>query len=101
MSKPDRIKIDDQEYVRSESNREIGNLSLVILNRGWMYVGVLGDDGCSMTNVHNLRSFKNVGMSVTISAKSASAVLDKCTDVRWPSGSEIAIHELPKGWFDV
>lgn len=42
MSKPETIKIDDVEYVRKDSVKQkeyTGDVKIVILQRGWVYVG--------------------------------------------------------------
>ena len=49
MNKPETIKIDEVEYIRADSvkkQRPAGNLKIVVLERGFVYIGfveIIGD----------------------------------------------------------
>ena len=62
MSKPKTISIDNELYVRASEVQPVehdGDLSIVILQRGWVMVGRLAIDGdmCKLHNASNVRKW--------------------------------------------
>jgi len=60
MSKPDTIKIDEVEYVRKDAVKGCeGDIKIVVLDRGFVYVGHVKLDGdfVTITGAKNLRKW--------------------------------------------
>lgn len=104
MSKPKTISIDGVDYIRADFQPKPGPLSLVIMHRGFIYVGEVEeqDDGdLSINNASNVRKWSSGGIGgLTLGAKSSGAVLDKCADLVVPSHAVLSAHSLPEGWGD-
>jgi len=105
MSEPERIVINDVEYAPVSEKEEYGPLTLVVLDRGFIYVGKLARDeggrAYSLTGASNVRKWDKGGFGgLTCGAESSEAMLDECYDVTWPPGTEISTHALPLGWKD-
>ncbi len=84
MSKPERITIDEVEYVRKDSvNQTItGNIKIVILQRGWVMVGYFERSGndCKLSKASVIRSWgttKGLG-EIAAGGPTSSTKLDKC-----------------------
>lgn len=83
MSKPEKIKIDDVEYVRKGAEQDIkGDLKIVILQRGWVMVGYLERVGtdCTLRQASNVRRWgttKGLG-EIAVGGPTKNTVLDKC-----------------------
>lgn len=62
MSAPETIKIDEVEYIRKDSvpdKKYEGDVKIVILQRGWVYVGRFKQNNetmmCELNNAQNIR----------------------------------------------
>jgi len=77
--KPKTITVDGITYTRAE---EPCPLSLLILHRGFIYVGEIVEchsDALSVKNAANVRKWERGGIGgLTIGAKSSGATLDAC-----------------------
>lgn len=97
MSNPKRIEINGATYVLD--GPPAGELSLLVLHRGFIYVGEW--DGQRLGHAFNVRKWSEGGFGgLTQGAKSSGATLDKCSDLEPAEGAIISIHDLPEGWFD-
>lgn len=79
------IKINDVEYVRRNVSQ--GKTRIVILQRGWVFVGNYYQDGhnCTLENASVIRSWgttKGLG-EIAENGPTAKTVLDKCNTVRF------------------
>ena len=99
--KPKTITVDGITYTRAE---EPCPLSLLILHRGFIYVGEIVEchsDALSVKNAANVRKWERGGIGgLTIGAKSSGATLDACADFSVPDHAIIAVHALAEGWRD-
>ncbi len=84
MSKPERITIDEVEYVRKDSvNQTITeNIKIVILQRGWIMVGYFERNGndCKLSKASVIRSWgttKGLG-EIAVGGPTSTTKLDKC-----------------------
>lgn len=82
--KPETIKIDEVEYVRKDSMNTtiIGNIKIVILQRGWVMVGYFERNGndCKLSKASVIRSWgttKGLG-EIAVGGPTSSTKLDKC-----------------------
>jgi hypothetical protein len=84
MSKPETIRIDEIEYVRSDAVREpvTGDVKIVILQRGWVMVGRLSRDGdnCTLRNAAVVRVWGTTkGLpEIANGGPTGKTVLDHC-----------------------
>lgn len=101
-NKPEVISIDGVDYVRRDTAQtESGELSLVVLHRGWIFVGVWDDESGVISQCHNVRHFSKVGFGgLSQGAKYANAQLDKCRDVRVDPAALMFAVPLADGWHD-
>jgi len=83
--KVDELTIDGTVYVPKESviqQEFTGDMKIVILQRGWIYVGIVeknGDD-CVIRNAYNIRRWgttKGLG-ELSINGPTDNTILDKC-----------------------
>lgn len=103
MSNPKTITIDDVQYVRADSQPKPGPLTLVVLPRGFIYVGKLDKSGdwWTLRNASNVRKWSSGGFGgLTLGAKSSGAALDKCSDLAFAEEAVVSIHPLAEGWAD-
>jgi len=106
MSEPETISINDVQYVRADSVAQTpdGQRNIVILDKGFIFEGVLSGDGdgyYKLSDAVNVRMWKQGGTGGMLrSAKESNATLDKCADIEWKAGSEIFMVPTPKGWSD-
>ncbi len=84
---------------------EAGDLSVVVLHRGWIFVGelsVTSNGGFKLTSCRNVRKWSTGGFGgLTMGRKSSGATLDKCQPLTFSPDAAIFISELPKEWDDV
>lgn len=91
------------DFIRKDSipqaQEKSGPLSLVVLHRGWIFVGRF--DGETISECHNVRHFSKVGFGgLSQGAKHAQAKLDKCRDVRVDPAALMFTVPLAEGWYD-
>ena len=94
--KPQTIKIDDVEYVRSDlAPKTNGDIRIVILQRGWVVVGKFSQDGtnCSLSNasvIRNWGSEKGLGQ-IAENGPATKTILDKSPLIRFHELSVVAM----------
>ena len=87
MSKTDTMSINGEDWVKADSqaSRVTGNRRIVVLDRGWIFVGQLetNDAGvCTLRQAFNLRRWKSGGFGgVTLDPNAAGVEVDACADV--------------------
>jgi len=85
--------------------RAAGNLSIVVLHRGWVFIGVLDcdDDGIyHLTNCENVRKWSSGGFGgLTRGGTTSGAVLDRCESISFDAAAMILCGRLPEGWHSV
>ena len=89
MNQPNVIKIDEVEYVRKDSVASIpdGPVKIVILQRGWVMVGVFSQNGpnCRLDQASVIRKWgttKGLG-EIADGGPTKNTVLDKCPTVEF------------------
>jgi len=90
-----------REIVSDEPVNE--DLSVVVLHRGWIFIGELTQDGDSYTlsKCQNVRSWQSNGFGgLTQGAKSSGASLDDCQPLVFAEEAMIFCSPLPSGWRD-
>lgn len=103
MSKPDVIKIDDVEYVRSALQKSFeGDIKIVVADRGFVYVGHVEEmtDYLRLTNAKNIRFWgtKN-GLGELVNGPLNETKLDKVGTLRIPNRAVISIIDVDqKAW---
>lgn len=104
MDKPKTMMIDDILYVRADSvDAPSGDMVLVVLPRGFIYVGQISvEDGWyTLRNASNVRKWTGGGFGgLTLGAKSSGATLDKCCPVKFHESALVSLHLLPGGWLN-
>lgn len=103
MSKPETIKIDDVEYVRSDtvSAPIKGNRAVVVVDRGWIFAGdVERKDGrLFITRAVWVFRWESIGLDgVLKDPKSTKAVIRKLPDVNLPADAEICCFPVIDDW---
>ncbi len=93
------------DFVRKDSIPEAvkpsGPLSIVVLHRGWMFVGRWDGESGVISQCENIRSFKSVGFGgLTQGARTAGAKLDKCRDVTVDPSAYMFHVPVAEGWHD-
>ena len=85
MSKPDVIKIDDVEYVRSDKQKAFdGDIKIIVADRGFVYVGVMNEstDFITLCNAKNIRVWGTTkGLGELVNGPVSSTKLDYCGEV--------------------
>ena len=83
MNQPNVIKIDEVEYVRKDSITSVpdGPIKIIILQRGWVMVGVFSQDGskCRLDNAAVIRKWgttKGLG-EIAEGGPTKDTILDK------------------------
>lgn len=97
MSKPEIIKIDNVEYVRKDSAPTNGDIKIVVLDRGFVYVGrvTLGEDFAVIAGAKNIREWGTTkGLGELVNGPLANTVLDEVGTVRAPLRAIIHMIEV-------
>lgn len=97
MSKPESIKIDDVEYVRKDSAPANGDIKIVVLDRGFVYVGRVAIEGdfVVISSAKNIRKWgTSKGLGEIVSGPLANTVLDTIGTVRAPLRAVIHMIEV-------
>jgi hypothetical protein len=96
MSQPETIKIDKVEYVRADSQiKSDSPIKIVILQRGWVFVGRFSQDGpnCKLENAAVVRKWgttKGLPEIAFYGPIPGNTVLDKSPTVRFHELTVIA-----------
>ena len=83
------------------ANCQEGDRHIVVLDRGWIFVGdlTIKDGVGTLTNCHNVRKWTGGGFGgLTKGAKSSSAVLDSCAPIRFSEDAPIFVVPVGEGW---
>jgi len=78
-----------------------GSRHIVVLDRGWIFVGNLSTEGenYTLTNVLNVRTWKQGGFgALSLSAKEAEAVLDKSAPLKFHRSAVIFTVPVGEAW---
>ena len=78
------IVIDGTTYVPKGSQSFTGDIKIVILQRGWVYVGRFSRNGndCQLTNASCIRTWGTTkGLQELVNGVTSKTVLDKCDGV--------------------
>ena len=97
MSKPESIKIDDVEYVRKDSAPANGDIKIVVLDRGFVYVGrvTLDGDFVVIAGAKNIRKWgTSKGLGELVSGPRANTVRDTVGTIRAPLRAVIHMIEV-------
>lgn len=103
MSKPDSIKIDDVEYVRKDSQPAAGEVKIVVLDRGFVYVGrvLIDGDFIVISNAKNLRVWGTTkGLGELVNGPTSKTQLDNVGTVRAPVRAMIHMIEVEQSKWD-
>ena len=87
-SEINEVEINGIQYVRKDSISEVkeftGDIKIVVLQRGWVYVGRFERDGndCKLRNAYNIRSWGTTkGLPELVNGATPSTILDKCEGI--------------------
>jgi len=100
MSKPETIKIDDVEYVRADKTVPDPDIKIVVLDRGFVYVGcvTMDTDFVRITKAHNIRVWGTTkGLGELVSGPTSSTKLDHVGTVRAPMRALISVIDVEQG----
>jgi hypothetical protein len=86
--KINEIQINGVEYVRKDSIKESkqyeGDIKIVVLQRGWVYIGRferVGND-CKLHNAYNIRTWGTTkGLPELVNGATKDTKLDKCEGI--------------------
>jgi hypothetical protein len=82
-------------------DKKAGSRCIVVLDRGWIFVGDLTIDGTThtLTPVQNIRNWKQGGFGgLTRSAKASGATLDACEDITYDRLAEVFRVPVGEDW---
>lgn len=102
MSKPDSIKIDDVEYVRCDRVIPDEEIKIVVLDRGFVYVGAVtfDDDNAFVIikKAHNIRIWGTTkGLGELVSGPTSQTKIDWVGTVKAPRRALISIIDTEQG----
>jgi len=82
------IEVNGVKYIRKDSVKEtkifIGDIKIVILQRGWVYIGRFERNGndCKLINAYNIRLWGTTkGLPELVHGPTSSTKLDKCEGI--------------------
>jgi len=85
-----------------ELEQKSGDRFIVVLDRGWIFVGNLSeidDDHFVLSNAKNVRKWEKGGFGLlSQSAKQAGAILDDCADIHFSSSAKILYIPVTEKW---
>ena len=98
MSKPETLMIDDVQYVRADSvKRTEGEIKIVVLDRGFVYVGAVKMDGdfVVITGAKNIRVWgTSKGLGELVNGPLSGTKLDQVGTVRAPLRALISMIDV-------
>lgn len=83
----DKIEINGKTYVLENAQKSpnyTGDIKIVVLQRGWIYIGRFERDGndCKLSNAYNVRTWGTTkGLAELVNGATSSTKLDKCEGV--------------------
>ncbi len=100
MTKPNTIKIDDVEYVRSDlAPKPIpGTRAVVVVDRGWIFAGDATRENGRIKLSRALHVFKWDGIGFAKMVETANADLRPIADLDIPEDSEIFSIPVEDSW---
>ena len=103
MSKPNVIKIDDVEYVRSDLCVQpvIGTRAVIVVDRGWIFAGdVTRENGrIKLSRAIHVFRWESIGFDGMIAnPKSNKVTLKPLADVDMPESAEIFAIPVSDDW---
>lgn len=103
MSKPNTIKIDDVEYVRSDlcSQPVSGTRAVIVVDRGWIFAGdVTRENGrIKLSRAIHVFRWESIGFDgVIANPKSNKVTLKPLADVDMPESAEIFAIPVQDDW---
>jgi hypothetical protein len=78
-----------------------GDRFIVVLDRGWIFIGDLAIDGPvhTLSRARNIRTWQRGGFGgLTQSAKVSQATLDDCADIQYAASAEIFRVRVGEDW---
>ena len=94
------MSINGVEYA-PVSSRPTGSRCIVVLDRGWIFVGNLSTDGgvSTLSSAANIRKWGSGGFGgLTADPKGAGAVLDQCEDITFDERAPLFCVPVPEDW---
>jgi hypothetical protein len=89
MTAPQTVKIDDAEYVRKDAAqpvRDIGNVRIIVADRGWVFVGNCTDQADGSVVIRNTRNIRRwgttKGLGELITGPTKNTVVDAYGEVQ-------------------
>ena len=103
MSKPNVIKIDDVEYVRSDMVKApiAGNRAVIVVDRGWIFAGdVTRENGrIKLSRAIHVFRWESIGFDgVIANPKNNEVTLKPLADVDMPESAEIFAIPVADDW---
>lgn len=104
MSKPNSIKIDDVEYVRSDlvSTPIVGNRAVIVVDRGWIFAGdVVRENGrIKLYRAVHIFRWESIGFDGMIANPKSNKVTIKplTNNVDMPESAEIFAIPVEENW---
>jgi hypothetical protein len=84
------VEINGVKYIREDSVKENehknyeGDIKIVVLQRGWVYIGRFERTGnsCKLYNAYNIRTWGTTkGLPELVNGATSSTILDKCEGI--------------------
>ena len=103
MSKPNSIKIDDVEYVRSDvcTKQVSGTRAVIVVDRGWIFAGdVTRENGrIKLSRAIHVFRWESIGFDGMIATpKNSKVTLKPLADVDMPANAEIFAIPVVDDW---
>jgi len=96
--KPETIKIDDVEYIRSDLQSKFdGDIKIVVADRGFVYIGKVTEsaDFVTLNNAHNIRVWgTSKGLGELVGGALSGTKLDKVGSLKIPLRAVISIIDV-------
>ncbi|MCP4539849.1 MAG: hypothetical protein GY832_22140 [Chloroflexi bacterium] len=80
-----------------------GDRHIVVLDRGWIFVGNLSltEDVYTLTNAVNIRKWEKGGFgALSKSREAAGATLDSCEPIRFAKGAPLFVVPIQEDWHE-
>ena len=92
-----------QTLEAATANCQVGDRHIVVLDRGWIFVGDLSQDDdtgvYTLSNCHNVRKWAKGGFGLlSQDASAAGAVLDKAATLRFRSRALLFAVPVAREW---
>ncbi len=97
---PQKIKIDNVEYIRADATTPDADYKIVVLDRGFVYVGAVKVEGdfVVIRNAKNIRIWGTTkGLGELVSGPLPKTALDPTGTVRAPLRALISLIDVEQG----